>query len=469
MIQKKIPFSVKTDIRRSQGAVGQRLVNMYAEPNGQEAKADFTLYGTPGLPIWTTMEGGVINGTHIMNETMYVVSGSNLYRVDTNKTKTLIGSIGSQTSRVFMSDNGTQLAILKSDGTLWVSDGVTVSEISIDTTDFEPSSSMTYSDGFGIFAKADSQQFFISGLFDFTTYDALDFSTASEASDNIVRIFAFRGSVWVFGSRSIQLYSNTGDTDFPFQLIQGASDSTIGCGAKYSVAQIASSLFWLGSDRRVYTATGYTPNRISDYGIEKTMQDMTTVSDAFGATYTYDGHSFYVLTFPTENKTFVLNLNTMLWHDAESYGLGKWRVNNIISYAEQVLCGDYNNGNIYYLDVNTYTDNADIIQRWIYTQNLYAEGNRFVIDRLELGIDGGTGLITGQGSDPQIMMQYSDDGQKTWSPEQWTTLGKVGTYYTRAVWRRQGITRQRSYRFLISDPVAVKMNGLYASIRLYGA
>jgi hypothetical protein len=423
----------------------------------------------PGLPVWTTTDGSIINGMHIMNETLYIVSGSVLYRVDTDKTKTLIGSIGSQTTRVFMQDNGTQLAILKSDGSLWVSDGVTVNEISSDTTDYEPSSSFTYQDGFGIFARADTQQIFLSGLFDFTSYDALDFTTASEASDNIVRVFAFRGSIWVFGSRSIQLYSNTGDTDFPFQLIVGASDSTIGCGARYSVAQIASSLFWLGSDRRVYTATGYTPNRISDYGIEKTIQDMTKVDDAYGFTYTYDGHSFYGITFPTEGKTFILNLNTMLWNNAETFELGKWRVNNAISYAGEVLCGDSESGNIYYLDANVYTDNSDTIQRWIYTQNAYAEGNRFVVDMLELGIDAGIGLTNGQGSNPQVMMQSSDDGQKTWSPEQWVTMGRVGEYYGRAVWRRQGITRQRSYRFLISDPVAVKINGLYASIRLYGA
>jgi Neuraminidase (sialidase) len=79
--------------------------------------------------------------------------------------------------------------------------------------------------------------------------------------------------------------------------------------------------------------------------------------------------------------------------------------------------------------------------------------------RFELDIETGVGLQSGQGSDPQIMLQYSDDGGHTWSSERWTSIGKVGEYKSRASWRSLGRARERVYRVRISDPVNVTIMG----------
>ena len=42
---------------------------------------------------------------------------------------------------------------------------------------------------------------------------------------------------------------------------------------------------------------------------------MSDISDARAFTYQKDGHHFYVLTFPTGNKTFVFDASTSLWHE----------------------------------------------------------------------------------------------------------------------------------------------------------
>lgn len=72
-------------------------------------------------------------------------------------------------------------------------------------------------------------------------------------------------------------------------------------------------------------------------------------------------------------------------------------------------------------------------------------------------LQAGVGLSTGQGSDPQLMLRWSDDGGHAWSNEHWVTAGALGTYRTRAIWRRLGNSRGRIYEVSGSDAVLVAL------------
>lgn len=469
-----LPFAVATDNVSSKSASSQRLINMYAEPNPKQSKYPYTLYGRPGLLPLLTVEGGngAINGLHVVDNTLYMVNGPNVYSIDTKYNATLLGNIGTQSGRVYMEDNGLQVSILKTDGSQFV---VTISTgIVTQVTDpaYQLSNSMTFIDSFGVFSVQNSTEFFISNQLDFTTYNALNFTNAETKTDYIVRPFNFNDGLWIFKQNSYQVYANTGAQAFPFQNIAGTSNTSRGCAAAFSVAQEGSSyntVFWLGDDRIVYKAQGYNPIRVSTFGIENDIAELTVVNDAFAFIYTFNGHKQYVLTFPTEAVTFVYDLTTGLWHEEQSFGYGRWIPNAYAFFNGQQIVGHYAAGKLYTLDENTYTDDGITIQRWIYSQPTYDDDARIVYDKIQLDVDGGVGLTNGQGSDPQIMMQYSDDGGQTWSNEKWVSMGKIGEYYTRAIWRKQGMSRQRIFRFLISDPVSVKTSGLYADMRVYRA
>jgi len=75
------------------------------------------------------------------------------------------------------------------------------------------------------------------------------------------------------------------------------------------------------------------------------------------------------------------------------------------------------------------------------------------ISLLYLDMETGVGLQTGQGSNPMIMLQSSKDNGRTWSAERWTSLGAVGTYLTRVLWRRFGSARDYVFKIRMSDPV----------------
>ena len=67
-----------------------------------------------------------------------------------------------------------------------------------------------------------------------------------------------------------------------------------------------------------------------------------------------------------------------------------------------------------------------------------------------------------QGADPQVMLRWSDDGGHTWSNEHWVSIGRIGQYGRRAIWRRLGMTlklRDRVYEVSGTDPVKVSIIG----------
>jgi hypothetical protein len=67
-----------------------------------------------------------------------------------------------------------------------------------------------------------------------------------------------------------------------------------------------------------------------------------------------------------------------------------------------------------------------------------------------------------QGSNPQVMLRWSDDGGHTWSNERWTSTGTIGSYGKRAIWRRLGMTqkiRDRVYEISGTDPVKIAIMG----------
>ena len=69
------------------------------------------------------------------------------------------------------------------------------------------------------------------------------------------------------------------------------------------------------------------------------------------------------------------------------------------------------------------------------------------LDQIELGMQPGVGLVTGQGSDPQVMASISRDGAQTWDPPIEASIGPLGAYQATAIWYQCG--RVRTDRFVL--------------------
>jgi hypothetical protein len=306
-------------------------------------------------------------------------------------------------------------------------------------------------DNYLLFREPDSGRFFGAGVGSATDFDALSFATAEANPDNLNGMKADHRQVILTGRKSVEIYENTGIAGFPFErAINGYVEQ--GCLNGKTLQKIDNTVFWLADDYTVRRLDGITPVRVSTHGIEQAIFD-TTVSTASAFTYAQDGHLFYVLSF-TEG-TFIYDATTGEWHERQSYGTNSWKIRHHAQAFGLELVGDAYSNKIGYISPTTYDEFGEIQRmEWTY-QPVYASGRRAFHDRLEIVLETGVGLTTGQGSDPQVMLDYSDDGGLTWVSLPNRSLGPVGKYETRVTWHNLGSSRQRVYRAAVSDPVKI--------------
>lgn len=456
---------------RSPAVSAERVVNYYAEMSPQNARTIQALYGTPGAVTFATCGSGPIRTAILMGDYLYVASGNTVYQVDSS------GNAVACTGTIFpqglatMTTNGTQTVLVVAPTYGYVITGTSVSPIT--DQDFPGATSVAYIDGYFVFTgPTGTGRFFISSLGDGTNYDALDFATAEGDPDPAVRCFADHRELLIFGTKTIEVWQDTGGADFPFSRVDGAFIER-GCAAGGSVGKADNTTYWLGDDRIVYKMNGYVPQRVSTFAVEESIRKMTTISDALGSTYAQDGHTFYVLKFPTEGRTFCLDVSNGMWHERQSgTGLtGDWRMNFVIPAFDRVLAGDQWTGKLFTLDLDTYTEDGNAIRSVIETAPLASQdGNeRVSLPGWEIVFEMGVGLLSGQGSDPQVALSWSYDNGATWSAERWKSLGPRGQRLRRADWWRLGSARSRIIRSVITDPVKRVVVGFKPAVQQLAA
>lgn len=324
---------------------------------------------------------------------------------------------------------------------------------------------VTYQDGYFIFNRPNSREFYLSDA-DAITFTSPALSSKEGNPDNIVSLVSSNKTLWLLGDTTMEAWFDTGDALTPFQYISGTLRQC-GCAAKFSVVKMANTIFWLGKDNfgkgMVYMANGYEPSRISTQAVETAIQSYSSISDAVAFTYQENGHQFYFLTFPTGNATWVYDLSTGLWHERAYLNQGSLQRHRASSYAYPYnthVVGDYSTGAIYAQSLTTYTDDGNPLARIRVTPHISQDMKRIFHTSIQLDIESGVGLDGGvQGSDPQAMLQWSNDGGHTWSNEHWVSFGKIGQTTQRAYWQRLGRSRNRVYRVMITDPVKVVIIG----------
>lgn len=463
-------------VARSVNAADNRMINLYPEAVKEGGKEAAYLSRCPGLRLLKNIGTSPVRGLWQFGGYMYAVCGTSLYKLDTAYTATLLGTV-TGTGPVSMSDNGTQLFIAcNPDGFIYNANTGAFTQIT--DIDFPGAVNVGYLDGYFVFNEPNSQKVWVTSLLDGLTVDPLDFASAEGSPDGLVSLIIDHREAWLFGTNSIEVWYDAGGADFPLARIQGAF-LEIGCSAAYSVAKLDNSVFWLGSDARgngiVYRANGYTGQRISTHALEFAIQSYGDISDAIAYTYQQDGHSFYMIIFPTAGKTWGYDVSTNLWHERAGFSNGAFvrhRSNCQVNFNNEIIVGDYENGNLYAFDLNTYADNSQP-QKWVRSWRALPTGQnnlkRTAQHSLQLDCESGVGLESGQGEDSNVLLRWSDDGGHTWSNYHERTLGRSGEYGKRVIWRRLGMTtklRDRVYEISGTDPVKIAIMG--AELELNG-
>lgn len=455
----RLPWALQSYKHRNLPVSAQQIINLFPEQEPRDAAAPVVLLPTPGVSLFTTLPTGPMRGRWVLGAVQYCVSGGFLYEVNVAGTVTNRGAIPG-TGAVDIDDNGTQMGIVVPDtGQMFYYTPATTTLAQVTDADFLGAVSIACLGGYTICARPDSNVFAWSSVGDMSAWDALDFASADGASDNIVRGKRVNEQLWLFGERTTEVWATTGNADSAFQRINGAFIER-GSSARFSLATRLSVPYWLGDDRVVYRGDGTTPTRISTHAIEQAIAGYADVSDARAWIYEQEGHTFYCLTFPTGGDTWVYDATSQAWHERESepsaYG-GCWRCVDAGAFAGAVISGDLTDGRLYVIDPTIYTESGDEIIRVATGAPFINEGKRLYFSCVEAVMQTGVGIPSGQGSDPQVWLAFSDDGGRTWSNQIQAAMGKIGQHRVRVRFQRLGQARDRVFRLSWSDPVGTAL------------
>jgi hypothetical protein len=460
-----IPFAGAFSERTAKAVSSQTCVNWYPDIVETHGGQMMTLKMRSGLILNQSLTVGPHRGSIVHAGEQYVVSNNIVYKIDSLDVATQIGTINTYSGFVGMASSGFQLVIVDgSDGFYW--NGTVFAQIT--DVDFVDAVQVKFLKGRFIVNAPGTGRFHISANYDASSWAALDYATAEVDPDNLIAIEIDHQELWLFGEFTTEQYFYSGNTLFPFEPQPGAFTEW-GCVAPWSVAKADNGLTWLAQTRnggrQVVQATMTNPTVISSGALEERINLFTTVSDAYSFVVKgADKHLFYVLTFPSANETHVYDYATKLWHGWESFGTGRFRIATHLYTNNKHYMGDSINGNLYTFDASIFSDNGTNIVRSRKTDHSSSNMDRLFCHSLELVMNVGQGLISGQGSDPQVALYYSDDGGNTFGNAHTESIGRIGEYANRVKFDQLGAYRHRVWEVRISDPVPTTLIGAFAEM-----
>lgn len=455
---------------RSRPLSSQETRNFYHEVV-ESGKDKYVIKSFPGQQLTGSTSAGVDRGMHQMNEVAYRVVDTTLFEVLSDGTHINRGIITGFERCIFANDGINMFIVSNEIVKQYSSETKLVTEVA--DTSIQGALSVTFINN--QFAYTFPLLTVFSDVGDGSSASSLNAVGSESDPDELVRDYTFDQVLYRFGKRSVENWYNSGVGTPPFDRIEGQIIN-IGLGAKHSVNNSRDFIYWLGSDLNVYRARGGQEQVISTAAIAGAIQGYSFVGDAFAEIITIDNKIVYILTFPTANKTWALfeELGLNGWIElSEGVSEGQYNAGSMLEVYGEVFVGDRANGNFNKLDFDTYDIAGDTWQRRRVIGSVNGDifnlkGQRVEMSRIEFIIETGTGLITGQGEDPKIMLEASYDGGRSWDTGTWLKIGRLGQTNIRAEWYSMRSFYDLMVRLTTSDPVAFNIYSGAIDLRLAG-
>lgn len=476
MASEPIDLLIGAERTRSPVASAVRSVNLYGERNPEDAETPFTYYPSPGLVTLIDPGGAEASrcAYRATNGELYECVGSTIYFTDQFFVRHSLGSIAAGSTMVSMADNGIVLVAVDGTAAGYVVNLTTHSFSSISDAAFYGATAAGYDYTYFIFNRPNSVQFYLSPP-DWNgtdPFDALDIASKIGVGDNIETLVVVRGQFWLYGSLSMEVWNLTGGTDFPFARV----DSVLvnhGIEAVYSAATADVNSFLLGQDTEghalVLMSQDYDITRISTHALEYALASYGDISDAIGYTYQQEGHTFYVITFPTADRTWAYDLSVKKWDEriwTDTDGVEHRHRAQTAAYAYGlVVCGDWQNGRLYQFDLDTYTDAGDPIVRRRGMKHIVRGGKRNSFDNLMLNMEPitSTALLTDE--ERIVSLRYSVGRGQGWSDPESQSAGQTGDFeHYMQFWQPAPIARDVVFEVFWSFPYKTALLGAWLEV-----
>lgn len=459
---------------RSPALLIEQLLNCFTERVPEGSKTPIPLFGAPGLSLAASVGPGPIRAITVFNGLTHIVSGTHLYRININSTVTDLGGTIPGSNIVSIADNGVQICIINglvngggAGGWIYsVAGGL----VQITSPNFFPCDTVTFFDGYFVFDRAGTAEFFLSALYDGTTFSGTDFATTESSSQPVNAIAENLQLLFFFKSDRIELWYDAGAADFPFQRYAGGVINR-GCTATYSMVKQDGAIFFLGDDAVVYRLQANVPIRVSTPAMESLIAQEANPSLISGFTYTWQGHKFVGFTLPGTTRTIVYDVSTGKWHERQSYdsfgtSLGWWRawVAYDGHFGNPVL-GDRTTGSIWKPDITWPGEGTNPMFQTVISTVLQKDRKRVFVNRFE--IDMQNGVANSNAPTPVATLFTSTDGGFNWEnrgSRVYSTMTTPDVHRVR--WTNLGQARQWVFKIVLNDPVTRNIIGAYVDAEI---
>jgi hypothetical protein len=314
-------FIGPTNRLRSPNADVEDTINFYLEQTTPGlGKSPVYLMGTPGLNVAFVLPDSPVRALFSQDGRAFAVAGTSFFElsfVGPLLTSQFYGTVASDPNLATIVSNGSagHQLMITSGGLVYIFD-LLANTLTLVTTGLEPVTMGEFMDGYFLLNMTNSRRFGWSNLEDGTTWDPLDIAERSIASDNIVAMIRSHKEIWILGSKTSEVWIDTGDALNPFEPIQGVQVEQ-GCDSAYTAQRIDNSTMWKGQNSDGYgvwwKANGYTPERVSTHAVEQAMQTFGGANDRAWV-YQEDGHLFVVVVMPNCDRSYVYDVAVGQWH-----------------------------------------------------------------------------------------------------------------------------------------------------------
>jgi hypothetical protein len=472
-----LPIPLGSYQAESQTSSIQRVINWRPVVMQKGALNNINLLQPSGISQVIDTELGVCRGAWEMKGIPYFVMGNSLVSLNESGVVTNHGVI-SGAVRVSMASNnpvgaGASLVVVVPGGNSYVFNEGLQTLTQITDVDFQVSDSVAFYRGVFTFTASNGGQLFVSNLNQPLVFDALDTGTAEGNPDRIITQVVDHDELSIIGSKTTEVFRFVGGVGFPLQIIPGAFTQK-GAHSKYGVIKFDNTYMFIGGGENELTAiwrqsSSSSAVKVSDDATDFAIQQFNKdeIAQAFTMTFAEKGQFFAIFTFNSTripSRTFIYNgtasalSGTSVWFEAQT-GLtdNSWRVNAIVKANGKLYVGDAIDGRIGLLDDSVLTEYGDTIMRQAAFKPFSQDGTTIFAGELEATFQAGVGLTTGQGSDPVVIYDYTDNN-RIWSNEFKRDIGKIGEYGLETVWRRQGrFPNFRTVRLTVTDPVIANL------------
>lgn len=453
----------------------QSRINCYIQEQQDNDRTNLALVGCPGLTLFVNNGNSPARGMWPVNTIatplLFVVMQGTLYSINNAATVSVIGTIGTTSGDVSMVDDGKFLVLV--DGSKgYVYNMTTPAGLNqiVDANFTGSPKTVTWQDNYFIVNAGANNQFQLSQItpsVDPTVWPAIQINFTGAGASALQACKSANNILNLFANETSEFWQDAGTPDFPFASIPGSAQK-FGLASAWSLCEYDNSLAGLFKNTmgevNVSRMSGFRLQQISNTELDYIINQYSNTADAEAFGYMNGGHPMFQIAFPTAAKTWEFDGFSNAWGERRSSTNTRYWAQKFANFQGKRLVSDYRNGNIYLIDPTVYTDNGALIPMEVTSKHIWNDDKYLSIPQIQVDIQSGVGLVSGQGYNPQIDLQVSKNGGNSFTSVGFQSMGRIGKFTTRVMWRRLGRARDWVLRLRITDPVMRVVTGCSAVI-----